>query len=154
MAETITIDVTSQGYDIDIVLDGTVIVDLSILEDYATIEYVDDTFIPLTQEPLYALKAPDINVQSGTSYTLQQSDNNKIIEMNSSFAKEVTVPQGLTGFQCTVVNTGSGSLDFLAASGVTLRSKDSNLALDSQYSAATIYRTASNEYIIFGDLTA
>jgi len=49
------------------------------------------------------------NNQTGTSYTLQASDNGKIVTFDNSSAIAVTLPDTLsTNFQCTIIQLGVG----------------------------------------------
>ena len=51
----------------------------------------------------------EVNVQTGTTYTIQASDSGKVIICNNAAAIAVTLPDTLdTYFQCTVVQVGAG----------------------------------------------
>ncbi len=86
-----------------------------------------------------------------TAYTVQSSDNNKIIECSGTFT--VTLPDGMTtGFQVTIVNVSTGTITIAATT--TLYSKNSNTKLASRWIGATAYHQGSNVWILMGDLTA
>lgn len=96
----------------------------------------------------YVLKDAAI-LSKAAGYQLTTGDEAKIIECNGTFT--ITLPNGLdTGFQCTIVNVGTGTITLAAAT--TLQSKDSAVTLPNQYSAATVYHRGSNVWLAFGDL--
>jgi hypothetical protein len=104
-----------------------------------------------------AVQKATINTKTN-SYVLVIEDAGKIIEMNSASANNLTIPSDSsvnfsTGVVIDVVQYGSGQTTIVANSGVTLRSKDGNLKLSSQYSGATLYKRGTNEWVIIGDLT-
>jgi hypothetical protein len=51
----------------------------------------------------------NLNDQTGTTYTLQSSDNGKVVTLSNDFAITLTVPTGLSaGFNCMIVQKGAG----------------------------------------------
>jgi hypothetical protein len=96
---------------------------------------------------------PVINSQTGTSYTLQASDNGKIVECNNASAITVTVPTSLgSGFNCVVVQLGAGQVT-LSPSSTTLRNRN-GLKTAGQYAAVSILPTSTaNTFIVSGDTT-
>jgi hypothetical protein len=96
---------------------------------------------------------------AGTSYTLQLSDNNSVIEMNNASANTITIPLNSSvafpiGSNIDIVQTGAGQTTITPAEGVTIRSSNSETKLTGQYSGATIYKRGTNEWVLFGDLSA
>jgi hypothetical protein len=86
-----------------------------------------------------------------TAYTVQSSDNNKIIECSGTFT--VTLPDSMTtGFQVTIVNVGTGVITIAATT--TIYSKSTNRKLASQWIGATAYHRGSDVWVLMGDLTA
>ena len=53
-----------------------------------------------------------------------------------------------------VNNYGAGQVTIVAGSGVTLRSDGSKLKIKSQYSAATLVKIGTDEWMVFGNLSA
>jgi hypothetical protein len=93
---------------------------------------------------------------TSNNYTLVSGDKDKILLLsNSSTAGTVTVPSGVfaAGAVLTVVQTGSGQLTF-TASGTTLNSQGGKLKLNGQYASAQIICTASNTFLLVGNLVA
>jgi hypothetical protein len=103
------------------------------------------------------LNAPALvfNVQTGTSYTVQLSDQNKIIELNNENLITLTVPEDSINFpigsSVNLVQTGLGSVVIEGASGVTINATP-GLKLREQWSSATIIKRASNLWLAVGDL--
>jgi hypothetical protein len=99
-----------------------------------------------------------INTQTA-SYILALTDAGKLVEMNVGSGNNLTVPPQADvtwedNTRIDIAQYGAGQTTIVAGSGVTIRSKDGNLKLDSRYSGATLYRRASNEWVLVGDLTA
>jgi predicted ATP-dependent Lon-type protease len=93
---------------------------------------------------------------STNNYTLIAGDAAKIVlASNSTTAGTVTIPSGVftVGQVITIVQTGSGQLT-LTASGTTLNSQGSKLKLSGQYASCQLVCTASNTFIVFGNLAA
>ena len=93
------------------------------------------------------------------SYTLQLSDNKSVIETNKTSANTVIVPLNSSvafpiGSSIDIVQTGVGQTTITPAEGVTIKSSNSETKLTGQYSGSTIYKRATNEWVLFGDLSA
>ena len=98
------------------------------------------------------LFANTYNDQVGTTYTLQSSDNGKILTMNNGSAITLTVPAGLpAGFNCTVVQKGAGVVTFTASS-TTINNRQAFTQTKGQYAAATIIMYATDTFITQGDM--
>jgi|GEM_PF-1629768 hypothetical protein len=93
-----------------------------------------------------------MNDQTGTTYTLANTDNGKIVTLNSASAVTVTVPSLSVGFNCMIVQKGSGQVT-LSASGVTISNRYSFTKTAGQYSILTLVCIASGVYISSGDMT-
>jgi hypothetical protein len=94
-----------------------------------------------------------------SSYTLVIGDAGKLVEMNNASANNLTVPPNSsvafpTGTQILISQYGAGQTTVVAGSGVTIRSASNYLKLSSQYSGATLVKIASDEWYLFGDLSA
>jgi hypothetical protein len=86
---------------------------------------------------------------------LQASDKDKVIlASNSSTAGTITIPTGTfaTGTVLTIVQTGTGQLT-LASSG-TMNSNGNKLKLNGQYASCQIIVTATNTFLLIGNLAA
>ncbi len=93
------------------------------------------------------------NVQTGTTYTLVNSDNGKQLIFTNAAAVTVTVPTGLTnGFNCELYQQGTGKVT-VVASGTTLRVSTYEVAATSeQYSLIAIDNVpnVTETYHIYG----
>jgi ATP-dependent protease HslVU (ClpYQ) peptidase subunit len=100
-----------------------------------------------------------LNAQTGTTYTLVAADaDNKLITTSNASAVTVTVPPSVftTGQQINVASIGVGLTSFAAGAGVTITSTGASAAapiLRARYSAGTVICTASNTFLIVGDLS-
>ena len=89
------------------------------------------------------------------NYTLISSDVNKLVTMTASTTKTITIPNGVfsAGEQINVAGLGTG-LVTIASDGTSVVNATPGLNLRAQYSAATIICTASNTFLVVGDLSA
>ena len=98
--------------------------------------------------------AANVIVQTGTTYTLEPSDNGKVITLNNGSAITLIVPIGLSaGFNCLVVQLGAGVITFTAATGTTIYNRGTKTKTAGQYAIATIVSYTSNTFITSGDMT-
>jgi len=124
-----------------------------------------------------SLTTPVIGVATGTSlnvtgavinhnvpspivgaYTLQLTDDGKIIEKNDSAGVNLTIPPESSvafanGTQIVVIQTGAGQTTFVAGLGVTLNGTP-GLKLRAQWSSAVLIKRSSNTWVVLGDLAA
>lgn len=97
------------------------------------------------------------NLQTGTSYTLQASDNGGVVEVQNAASITFTLPNNLAkGFSCLVVQTGAGQATFVAASGASFHTYLSTTKTAGQWAAVTLYiranAGASAEYVLAGNM--
>ena len=145
------------------ILDGvtSTALELNILDGVTAttteLNYVDGVTSSIqTQLDGKASKTSSINGQS-SAYTLALTDVDSIVE--ASGAITITIPADSTtnfaiGSSIDIVNIGSGIVTLAGAEGVSLLSKESNKKISTQYSAATLYKRASNTWVAIGDLSA
>ena len=98
------------------------------------------------------------NTQTGTTYTLAIGDKDKMVTANNASAITVTVPPSVfsANDQVHVSQYGAGQVSFAQGSGVTINSNGSTATgpkLRTKYSAATVICTASNTFLIIGDIS-
>ena len=99
-----------------------------------------------------------INAQNGTSYTLALTDLAKLVTMGSSSNMTLTIPTNLStaftiGDKIDILRKGTGELQIVGASGVTVRVTPGSYLRD-QWSSATIIKIDTNEWVVLGDLKA
>lgn len=97
---------------------------------------------------------PSVNAQTGTTYTLDATDNGKIVTCSNASAITVTVPVSLgAGFHCQIIQLGAGQVTF-AASGTTINNRQSHTKIAGQYGVAVLAAYASNVFALGGDTAA
>ena len=92
------------------------------------------------------------------AYTLVASDAFKLVTVNDSASRTVTIPPSIftAGQIINVQRIGTGAVPFAAGSGVTITSTGATSAaptLRAQFSAASIVCTASNVFTVLGDIS-
>ena len=92
------------------------------------------------------------NAQTGTTYTLVSGDVNKLVTLSNGSNVTVTVPNGVftTGQQIKIQQLGAGQVT-IASDGTTVIT-GTGTKLRTQYSAATLVCTSSNNFTLIGDL--
>lgn len=99
-----------------------------------------------------------LNAQTGTTYTLVAADaENKLVTLSNASGITLTVPPSVftVGQQINIAQTGAGQVTLAQGAGVTITSTGASASapkLRVQYSAATIICTASNTFLVVGDL--
>jgi hypothetical protein len=124
----------------------------------ATVKHV------LTSDDLNAFEAGlnetlPFNAQVGTTYTIALTDAGDVVTLTNASAITVTVPTNASvafpiGTQITLAQMGAGKVTVAGAAGVTVYSTDSHLSLRAQYSSGTLIKTATNTWLLIGDLAA
>lgn len=93
------------------------------------------------------------------SYTLALADAGQAVTINNASAVTLTIPANSSvafpiGTRIDLVQWGAGQVTVAAASGVTIRSSGSKLKLSGQFSAATLWKRGSDEWLLAGDIAA
>ena len=97
------------------------------------------------------------NTQTGTSYTLVAGDLSDIVTLDNAAAITLTVPPSVfsANDQIHAVQYGAGQVTFAQGAGVTILSAGATTTapkLRANKSAATVICTASNTFLIVGDI--
>lgn len=101
------------------------------------------SYIPL---PLidFGFSYPRFNDQTGTTYTVQPSDNGKVLTFTNASAITVTLPDDLpVGFNCLTVQMGAGTVTFSAAGGGSLLNVNGHTDLSGQYAYGSLLVTSN-----------
>ncbi len=98
-----------------------------------------------------------INTQTGTTYTLVAGDLNKLVTLNNASGITLTVPPSVFAANdiINVVQFGAGQVTFAQGAGVTIQSTGATTTapkLRTNKSAASIICTASNTFLVVGDI--
>ena len=97
-----------------------------------------------------------INAQTGTAYTTVLADQSKLVTLTNASAITLTIPANSSvaypvGTKIDFAQLGAGQVTFAGASGVTV-SATPTLKLRDQYSAASCIKTATDTWLLVGDL--
>lgn len=108
-------------------------------------------------DTVYAPIVNGISTVSGASYTLTANDVNRTLNFTNTGAISLTVPANSTtpitvGASVDFYPSNTGQITVGGAGGVTLRSA-AGLKTRVQYSAVTIRKVATDEWLLIGDLT-
>ena len=119
-----------------------------------TIDYNANT---ITNLPVTSLNLT-LNAQTGTTYTPILTDANKLITLSNAAPITLTVPTNTsyafaTGTQIHLQQIGAGLVTVVGDTGVTVNATP-GLNFRSQWSSATLVKTATNTWTLLGDLSA
>lgn len=100
-----------------------------------------------------------LNAQTGTTYTLAASDAGDLVTLANASAITLTVPTNASvpfaiGTQITIAQSGAGQVTISPAVGVTVSAADTATKLRVQWSAATLIKTNTDNWILIGDIKA
>ena len=99
-----------------------------------------------------------INAQTGTTYTLVSGDLNDLVTLSNASAITLTVPPSVFSANdvINIAQIGAGQVPFAQGAGVTITSTGATASapkLRAQYSTASVICTASNTFLVVGDLS-
>lgn len=120
--------------------------------------YTDTTQIATTAHVYDTVTTVPENAQTGSSYTLVLADAGKMVTLSNAASITLTIPTNATvafplNTRIDIAQYGAGQVT-VGGAGVTIRSSGSRLKLASQYSAATLWKKGTDEWILMGDITA
>lgn len=96
--------------------------------------------------------------QQTSSYTTVLADRDKLVEVSSASGVTVTIPADSSvaypvGTSIDILQTGAGQVTIAGAGGVTVNATP-GLKLRTQWSSATLFKRATDTWVVFGDLSA
>jgi hypothetical protein len=99
-----------------------------------------------------------INTQTGTTYTTVLADQSKLVTLNNGSAITLTIPANSSvaypvGTKIDFAQLGAGQVTVAGAGGVTVNATPT-LKFRDQYSAASCIKTATDTWLLVGDLEA
>jgi hypothetical protein len=94
----------------------------------------------------------NMNVQTGTLYELTKSDNGKIITLNNSGAITLTVPSLYAGFNCMIIQLGTGQVS-LSGSGTTITNRSGFTKTGGTNAIVTLIAINATTFISGGDMS-
>jgi len=100
----------------------------------------------------------ETNAQTGTTYTLVLADEGKLVTLSNASAITLTVPPNSSvafdvGTYIDLAQIGAGQVTVAQGSGVTVNATP-GLKFRAQYAGATLRKTATDTWLLFGDLSA
>ncbi len=116
------------------------------------------TAVPLAAEQGKNLATKRPSVEKTASHTLALVDAGYLVRMNVGSSNNLTVPPNsdvafALDTMIDVAQMGAGQTTIVAGSGVTIRSSGAKLKLTGQYSAASLQKLGTNEWLLVGDIT-
>jgi hypothetical protein len=99
-----------------------------------------------------------INAQTGTTYTLVAGDLNDLVTLSNASGITLTVPPSVFSANdvINIAQIGAGQVTLAQGAGVTITSTGATASapkLRVQYSSASIICTASNAFLVIGDIS-
>ena len=99
-----------------------------------------------------------LNAQTGTTYTTVLGDASKLVTLSNAAAITLTIPTNASvayavGTKIDFAQIGAGQVTVAGAGGVTVNATP-GLKFRAQYSAATCIKTATDTWLLVGDLSA
>jgi hypothetical protein len=96
--------------------------------------------------------------QQTSAYTTVLTDRDKLVEVSSASGVTVTIPTNASvaypvGTSIDILQTGAGQVTIAGAGGVTVNATP-GLKLRTQWSSATLFKRATDTWVVFGDLSA
>jgi hypothetical protein len=99
----------------------------------------------------------NLNAQTGTTYTLVLQDAlNGVVTLSNASAITCTVPPNSSvafpvGASINLLQLGAGQVTVAAGAGVTLSAFSSKVKIAGQYGIATLLKTATDTWVLFGN---
>ena len=99
----------------------------------------------------------EFDAETGTTYTLVAANLNQLVTLNNASPITLTVPPSVfsAGDVINIAQIGAGQVTLAQGAGVTINSTGATATapkLRARYSAASIICTASNEFLVVGDI--
>jgi hypothetical protein len=99
----------------------------------------------------------EFDAETGTTYTLLAANLNQLVTLNNASAITLTVPPSVfsAGDVINIAQIGAGQVTLSQGAGVTINSTGATATapkLRTRYSAASIICTASNTFLVVGDI--
>jgi hypothetical protein len=100
----------------------------------------------------------EFDAETGTTYTLVAGNLNQLVTLNNASSITLTVPPSVfsAGDVINIAQIGAGQVTLAQGAGVTINSTGATATapkLRARYSAASIICTASNTFLVIGDIS-
>ena len=99
----------------------------------------------------------EFDAETGTTYTLVAANLNQLVTLDNASSITLTVPPSIfsAGDVINIAQIGAGQVTLAQGAGVTINSTGATATapkLRARYSAASIICTASNTFLVIGDI--
>lgn len=95
-----------------------------------------------------------ISEVTGTTKTLNSTDNGLVLMFTNASAVTITVPTGLAvGFTITAIQAGAGQLTF-SPSSTTINNRQSHTKSAGQWAVVSLIQRTTNNFVLGGDTAA
>ena len=100
-----------------------------------------------------------VRTSTATTTNIILADKNGVVITNTSSATDVRIPTNAgaafsIGTKITIIQEGSGTVTVVGTAGVTLQSSQGHDRLSHQYSVATVVKTDTDTWYLYGDIKA
>lgn len=121
----------------------------------SAVAYADTAQIATTAQVFDTVTTVPENAQVGTAYTLVLGDAGRMVTLSNAAAITLTIPTAAAvafpvGTRIDILQYGAGQVT--VGGSVTIRSVGGKLKLSGQYSGATLWKRATNEWALIGDI--
>ncbi len=104
------------------------------------------------------LKNSSLIFTTNSTYNFSLVDANKTVFLADATSVIARIPNNTSvafdiGTRIELIQNDSGSVQLVPVSGVTLKSEGAKDSLSAQYSQATLLKTDTNTWYLFGDIT-
>lgn len=127
------------------------------IADYSNVSTHNHTSDDITDIDTYiqSQARPSVRTETSTAWTLALTDEYHLILCDNASAITVTVPTNASvacpiGYTCHLHQEGAGQVTIAGDVGVTVNSARS-LSTDSQYSALSLMKVATDQWVVIGD---
>lgn len=138
-------------------VDKVTLTDNAIIKANGTSGSIQNTGIIIDDDNNVSGAGVQANIQTGTTYSLVLGDAGKLVTLNNDAPITVTVPANSSvafpvGTVIDLLQLGMGQVSVEITTD-TLNSIDSMRKIEGQYSAASLIKTGSTEWVLIGNIT-
>lgn len=150
-------DIAGGGGSGDVVGPGSSVDNTVVRFDSTTGKLIQGSGVVVSDTDQISGYRVNINKQTGTSYTLQESDRGKVVELNNGSPIALTADPTLDAdFACTIVQMGTGVVTVASSGGGAVVNRQSQFDTAGQYATCGIYCTANAggsaaQFVFYGD---
>ena len=127
-------------------------VTLSTLSSFFALNGLNPVVTTITADR-FLFSTSAINPQTGTTYTLLETDDGGIVTLANALPITLIVPSGLSNsFSCTIIQIGVGQVTISAGAGVSVGSFANKVNIAGQYASAVLIPLGGPNFVLVGHL--